>query len=109
MLWNSPRKECPGGFGQQFRGGFALAPITEPVAHEPQVREVEQQVGELAPQIGTAVLIERDVRHVGEPDPGFAHTIGDRFGGKAGPVLDPPKPLFLGRGNEHAISNKRCG
>ena len=81
----------------------------EPIAHQAQFRDVEQQVGELGPQIGAAVLIERDVGHVGEPDPGFAHAIGDRFGGKAGPMLDPPKPLFLGRGNEHAISNKRRG
>ena len=40
------------GFGQQFGRGLALAPITEPVAHEPYERDVLLQALEEIGQDG---------------------------------------------------------
>ena len=62
---------------------------------------------QLADEIGTAVLIDRDVIDVGHRDPGLAQTECDRLRGKAGPVLDAAEALLFRGRDQFAVTNER--
>ena len=64
---------------QQIRDALARAPVLEPVEHEPEVRALRHQIGELPEEIGPAVLIDGDVLDIGEREARFPQAIGDRL------------------------------
>ena len=66
----------------------------------PRSGRCDQQVAELAQQIGATVLIDRDMIDVGERDACLAQAIGDRLRGKARPMLDAAEALLLGGRDE---------
>ena len=60
-----------------------------------------QHVGDLAKEVGPAVLIDGDVVDLREREFTLAQAVGDRLRGKPGPVLDPVEALLFRRRNEH--------
>ena len=87
----------------------ALTLVADAVEHQPEVRALQQRVGTRASQVGTGVLVDRDMVHLGQRDAALLEATADRFGGKAGPVLDAPEAFFLGGGDDHPIPQQAGG
>src|SRR5687767_8900468 len=87
---------------QQFRDASARLPVFEPVEDEREIRTGEQQIGQLAKEIGAIVLVDGHVLDVTQRHARFSQTIRDRLRWKAGPMLDAAEPLLLCRRNERA-------
>ena len=66
-----------------------------------------EEIADLPQQIGPAVLIDRDVVHIIEPQVRLPQTIGDGLRWKARPMLDAAEPLLLRGGDEHAVAHER--
>src|SRR6266567_288647 len=80
---------------QERWNGRAAAAVGQPMEHERRAQAMAEDITDLAQQIEAAVLVERDVVHIGQLDARLAQAIGDRLCGKAGPMLDTAKALLL--------------
>ena len=56
-----------------------LLPIAQPLEQQAHIGPMQRHVAELAHQIGAAVAVDRDVRHVGQFNLGFAQAVVDRL------------------------------
>src|SRR5262245_57855567 len=70
-------------------------PILPAAPHQAWIWTLCQDVVQLADEIGTAVLIDRDVVDLGQRDTRLAQTKCDRLRGKASPVLDAAKAFLF--------------
>ena len=93
---------------KEFGNSLPVAPIADPIADQAKTRRMGGKIGEPPHAMGAPVLIDRDMRHIAEPQPRFPQAISDRLRRKSGPVLDPPEALFFGRGQQNAVAHQRC-
>src|SRR5262249_1097420 len=90
--------------GKELWNVLSLPPVADALAEQPPSRCMGCEVPQLAQPMGPAVLVDRDVLHIAEPEVRLAQAIGDRLRRKSGPALAPVKAPFLGRGDQHAIA-----
>lgn len=62
--------------------------------------------GEPAAIVRARLPVDRDVFDIAPTHSSFTKTIIDRIGGKAGPMLHPPKTLFLRRRDQFAVDDQ---
>src|SRR5262249_27243283 len=87
-------------FGQQFTHVLPFSAVAKPLKDQRRIGTLPGEISKFAPEVGAAVLIERDMIQLAETDAGFAQAISDRLGGKSRPVLDAAKALFFRGGNQ---------
>src|SRR5579863_687025 len=87
-----------------------MLPVPQPVKDVAPIRPVPQHEGQLVGQVGLRIAIDRDVIDIRHVDLAGRKAVADRLAGKAGPMLNAPEPLLLGRGHKNAVANEtRCG
>ena len=89
--------------------GRARAAVAQALEHQAEAGRCYRRHRRASALVGAAVLIDRDVVDVVESNAGLAQAIGDRLRGKPGPMLDPPEPLLLRRGDQHAVAHEAGG
>src|SRR5215467_269154 len=65
-----------------------LAAIPEAAEHEADFGRMKRKICDLAPAVSAAVLVDRDMIHIGQAQPCVLQAIGDRLRGEPGPMLD---------------------
>src|SRR6516225_4147603 len=93
--------------GEELWNLSPLAAIPEAAEHQSDFGRMERKIGDLAPAVSAAVLIDRNMMHIGQAKPCFVQAIGDRLRGKPGPMLDPAKPLLFGGCHQFAVPYQR--
>src|SRR5690242_4120641 len=68
-----------------------------------------QNIAKLAPKICARIAVNRDMGQIAEICAGLLEAISDRGGGKAGPMFDASKPLFLGCRQQRAVAHNAGG
>ncbi len=101
ILWKRRFKQLP--------HALPFAPVAKALKYQGRIRAPASEISNLAPKIGTVVLIKREMIDVLKANSGFAKTIGNGLRGEARPMLDAPEPLFLGRGDQLAVANEASG
>lgn len=89
-----------GQFG--FDGG-ALILVAQSIDDETWIGPLTDSVGKPPGEIRLGIAVQRDMVYCGKSGARGRQTIADGFRREAGPVLDAPKPLLLGRGNNLTI------
>src|SRR5215467_2531956 len=92
---------------QQVRQGGPRPPIAQSLAHQGEARTFANEIANLAQKVRAAVLIERDMIHVGQAHAGLTQTIIDGLRGKTRPVLDATEALLLGRSEQLSVAQQR--
>ncbi len=92
---------------EQGEKRIAGEPVAHALAHERDAGRRADDVGELAQGVGAVVLVDGDMVDVADGEIRLAQAIGDRLGGKPGPVLDAAEAFLLGGGDERAVANER--
>src|ERR1035437_9568902 len=85
----------------------ALALVANPVEHERQIRAPGEEVSYLLPEIRFRILIDRDMRDIGETNSHCAQAIADRFRRKIRPVLYAAEALFLRGRDQRSVLDRR--
>jgi hypothetical protein len=96
-------------FGEELRQRLALLPVLEAIERGSNARGRGDEVAELAPPVGAAVLVHGHVVDVGKREARLAQAVGDRLRWEARPVLEPPEALLLGRCDQHPVAHQRGG
>src|SRR5215471_13964919 len=78
--------------GEELLNLPPLAANPEAAEHQSDFGRMERKIGDLAPAVSAAVLVDRNMMYIGQAQPCFVQAIGDRLRGKPGPMLDPAKP-----------------
>ena len=72
---------------QQLRDLRPRATVLQSVKHQSQLGGIGDEKTDLAQEVGSAVLIDRDVLHVVQLQPRLAQTVGDGSDGKPAQCL----------------------
>lgn len=103
-----PAKSAPANIClQQLPDALTLPAIFHPGPDQPGIWPVGQHVGELLSEMGSAVLVKRDMIDAGKRRSGFLKAPGNRLRGKPRPVLDAPEALFFGSRQQSPVDNQR--
>ncbi len=108
-LLDPAAEDAGSGAGQLFLDSADPPRVPEAVPDEPDLRPVAEPPGELAPEVRARVAVDGHDVHVAEVEAGLAEAPGDRFGGKAGPVLQPSEALLFDRRDEAAVHHEGRG
>src|SRR6516162_3191576 len=84
-----------------------LATILEAAEREANFGRMERKIGDLARAVSAAILVNRNMMHLGQADPCFAQAVGYGLRGKPSPMLDPAKPLLFGGCHQLAVPYQR--
>src|SRR5262249_49609460 len=83
---------------KQIRDGLTCVPVLKAVEHKSDIGALCHQIGQLSKEIGSAILVDRDMLDIRETKACFPQTIADRLAREAGPMLYAAEPLlFCGR------------
>src|SRR5262245_44960396 len=80
---------------QEKRNASSGAARAQAAEHQVEVGPCDQKMGGLGQQVGSVVLIERDVFHIAKLHTCLSQAIGDSLGRKARPMLDAAEALLL--------------
>src|SRR5262245_37741336 len=91
---------------KQIRDGLTCVPVLKAVEHKSDVGTLCHQIGQLSKEIGSAVLVDRDMLDFRESKACFPQAISDRLAREASPMLNAAEPLlFCGR-DELAVADE---
>src|SRR5690348_17500080 len=82
---------------QKLRHPCPRAAVSPARQYERRTRTPQQQITELAREMGRAVLVECDVIDVGQCNSSFRQTISDRLRRETGPMLLSTESFLLRR------------
>jgi len=84
------RKSCH----QQFRNTAARFAVFQPVENEAGVGPLRQKISQFFCKMRAVVLVDCDLVYIGKVYARLFEAVGNRAGGKPGPVLDPAEPFW---------------
>src|SRR5262249_32153435 len=93
--------------GHQFRDISSSAPVPQAVKHESEVRALRHQIGQLPKEIGSAVLIDRNMLNIGKGEACFPQAVSNCLRREASPMLHAAEALLFRGSNKLAVADER--
>src|SRR3954451_9609333 len=82
-------------FGEEFGNLLPPAAVPETAEQETHFGRMGCQICDFPHAMGPAVLVNGEMLHICQTQPGFTQAVGDGLRGEPRPMLDPAKALLF--------------